>query len=71
MSSNIPTAADVRAALQALGHAQLLKLSAASGVSLTTLWNIRSGDRPNPGIETVRKFMPFVAAPEATEPAKA
>jgi transcriptional regulator with XRE-family HTH domain len=61
MASNIPSAAQVRAALEPLGHAQLQELARRSGVSFTTLWSIRSGSRPNPGIDTVCKFMPLVS----------
>lgn len=61
MKSSIPTPAEVRASLEALGHSQILRLSGLSSVSVTTLWSIRSGKRPNPGIDTVRKFLPHVA----------
>lgn len=61
MKSNIPTVPQVRAALESLGHAQLQRLAALSGVSFTTLWSIRAGKRENPGIETVGDFMPLVA----------
>jgi transcriptional regulator with XRE-family HTH domain len=56
-SSNITTTAEVRAALESLGHAQLQELAELSGVSFTTLWSIRSGERKNPGIQTVADFM--------------
>jgi len=60
MSSPIPTPAEVQAALQPLGHAQLHRLAALSGVSFTTLWTIRSGKRDNPGIDTVRRFLALI-----------
>lgn len=62
MDTPIPAVADVQAALRALGHAQMQRLAELSGVPFTTLWKVRSGDTANPGIETVRKFMPHVAA---------
>ena len=66
MSSNIPTTDEVRAALESLGHAQLQRLAALSNVSLTTLWNIRAGQRPNPGIKTVADFMAHIEEARAT-----
>lgn len=65
MHSTIPAAADVQAALMRLGHAQMHELSKLSGVPFTTLWKVRAGDTANPGIETVRKFMPHLASAEA------
>lgn len=61
MNSTIPTVAQVQAELLRLGHAQMHELSRLSGVPFTTLWKVRAGETANPGIETVRKFMPFVA----------
>lgn len=69
MKSSIPTTAEVRAALESLGHAQLQRLAAVSGVSFTTLWSIRSGDRTNPGIKTVADFMRHVDAVRLTQSA--
>lgn len=65
MSQTIPTAADVSEALASLGHSQLHRLAELSGVSFTTLWSIRSGERKNPGIETVRSFMQHVPEVQA------
>lgn len=62
MNSSIPTAAEVQAQLMRLGHAQMHELSRLSGVPFTTLWKVRAGDTTNPGLETVRKFMPHVKA---------
>ena len=61
MSQDIPSAGEVRALLQPLRHAQLQALAAASGVPFTTLWKVRSGETGNPGLDTVRKFLPHVA----------
>ena len=49
-----------------LGHARLQALALASGVPFTTLWKVRSGETANPGIETVRKFLPHL--PELADP---
>ena len=60
MKSHLPTASDVQDQLLGLGHAQLHKLSRISGVPYTTLHKIRAGVTRNPGIMTVRQFLPFV-----------
>lgn len=62
MESSITTSSAAREALAPLGHAQLQKLAAVSGVPFTTLWKIRSGETQNPGIDTVAKFAPHVGA---------
>ena len=67
MDAKIPSASEIGASLQRLSHAQLRQLAAGSGVPYPTLCKIRQGFTPNPGIETVRKFMPHLAA-LATEP---
>lgn len=41
--------------------AQLHELANASLVPFTTLIKVRSGETVNPGIETVRKFLPLLA----------
>jgi len=56
MNSNLPQIADIRAELQALGHAEMQELSKVSEVPFTTLWKIRDGTTTNPGIETIRRF---------------
>ena len=65
MITNIPPAAEVRIALKDYAHAKMQALSAQCGVPFTTLWKIKTGDTPNPGIETVRKFWPFLAVAQA------
>lgn len=60
MKSSIPTASEVREALESLGHAQIQALAARSGVPFTTLWKVRSGTTTNPGITTVNRFLPFI-----------
>lgn len=64
MVKQIPSAAEVRARLLALSYSQVQELSRLSGVPFNTLWNVRKGEEggtSNPGIETVRKFMPHIA----------
>lgn len=65
MNTEIPAAADVQAALKGLGHAQMQRLSELSDVPFTTLWKVRQGNTGNPGIETVRKFLPHIDAARA------
>ena len=60
MLKQIPSAADVRVALSPLTHSQLAKLSDLSEVPFGTLWKVRTGVTKNPGIDTVRKFLPLI-----------
>lgn len=50
---------------------QLEKLAELSGVPMTTIYKIKLGDTENPGLETVRKFAPHIAAASQAEPTKA
>lgn len=65
MDSYIPSAADLRAMLLALGHAQMQQMAARSGVPFTTLWKLRSGETDNPRLETVRSLLPHLLNAEA------
>ncbi|WP_137860780.1 hypothetical protein [Variovorax sp. 3P27G3] len=60
MSSDIPSVANIRLALQGLSHAATQRLSKLSGVPFTTIWKIRDGTTKNPGIETVGQFVPYL-----------
>lgn len=60
MRSTIPSTAEIRAALETLGHSQVQELSRVSGVPFTTLWKVRDGTTVNPGLETVAKFIKFL-----------
>ena len=60
MLKKIPSAADVQCALSTLSHAQMVKLSDMSEVPFGTLWKVRVGVTKNPGIDTVRKFLPLI-----------
>ena len=70
MLNQIPRAADIRAQLEKLGHAQTQELARLSNVPFTTLWKIRSGETTNPRIDTVCQFMGHIeAAAEVKVPA--
>jgi len=60
MNSAIPSAETVRAEMAPLSLKQLEKLSALSGVPFTTIYKIKRGETQNPGIETLRQFMPHL-----------
>jgi transcriptional regulator with XRE-family HTH domain len=62
MKSSIPSASDIRASLNQLRHAGLQRLAKDSGVSFSTLWRIREGMTDNPGLLTVNKLLPHIAA---------
>ena len=62
MNSAIPAVADVRTALEPLNMRQLRALERLSGVPFNTLYKIQRGETANPGIETVRLFLPHVRA---------
>ena len=57
---SIPSAQEVRALLAPLTLKGLEAVSAVSGVPFTTIYKIQRGETSNPGIETVRKFLPHV-----------
>ena len=65
MDDKIPSTEQVRERLQTLRYGQVEKLAALSGVPLTTLWKVRSGDTENPGLDTVRKFIGHINAARA------
>jgi hypothetical protein len=56
MDTNLPSTENVAARLLPLRKRELQDLSDRSGVPYRTLLNIRLGETPNPGLETVRKF---------------
>lgn len=66
MQTSIPSAEDVQAALATLTLKQLDRLAELSGVPASTIYKIKLANTTNPGIETVRKFMPHVAAAAAS-----
>jgi len=67
MNTDIPSISELQALLQPLRTGDLNRISQASGVPFGTLWKVRSGETTNPGIETVRRFLPHIpTAPQAT-----
>lgn len=62
MSTFLPSVEEVRAGLQRLNRGDIYRVAEASGVPSSTLWKIRCGVTPNPGIETVRKFFHLLPA---------
>lgn len=60
MRHTIPSASDVRDALQPLTLSDLKKLATVSGMSVHTIYKIQRGETPNPGVETVGKFWPHL-----------
>lgn len=69
MNTALPSIDDVRSRLQMLKDGEIYAVAKASGVPASTLWKIRCGATPNPGIETVRRFFHLLPA-VATEPAQ-
>lgn len=70
MNTVFPSVDDVRVRLQLLKDGEIYKVAQESGVPASTLWKIRCGATPNPGIETVRKFFHLLPAndQQAVEP---
>ena len=69
MDGTIPSAEQVRAALAPLNGRQLERLADMSGVPFATIYKVKLGETSNPGIETVRRFFPHIAAAAAAEAA--
>jgi predicted transcriptional regulator len=67
MNTDLPSIEDVRIRLQGLRDGEIYTVAKASGVPASTLWKIRCGATPNPGIETVRKFFHLLPAPAAND----
>jgi len=63
MTPAFPSVEDVRERLQGLGHGEIYKIAELSGVPSSTLWKIRCGATPNPGMVTVRKFFHLLPEP--------
>ena len=62
MESTLISIHEVQDALAPLTVKQMDRLGELSGVPPTTIYKIKRGETTNPGIETVRKFMPYVSA---------
>jgi predicted transcriptional regulator len=67
MNTDFPSIEDVRIRLQGLRDGEIYTVAKASGVPASTLWKIRCGATPNPGIETVRKFFSLLPLPAAND----
>lgn len=65
----IPSAEAVRVALAPLTLKHLDTLAGLSGVPASTIYKIKRGETENPGIETLRKFVPHIAAALNAAPA--
>ena len=68
MTTCIPPIEEVSQRLKNLKGSELERLASGSGVPVSTLWKIRIGATPNPGIETVRKFYALLPDAVATAP---
>lgn len=60
MEPIIPSAEAVREALFGLTLKQVDAVAEQSGVPASTIYKIKRGETKNPGVETLRKFMPYV-----------
>jgi hypothetical protein len=69
MNTEIPSAEQVRQALEPLTMAQLDRLAELSGVPAPTLTKIKYGQTEKPGLDTVRAFLGHIEA--ALQPAAA
>ena len=73
MTTSIPAVEEVSRRLKGLKGCELEQLAGDSGVPASTLWKIRVGATPNPGLETVRKFfhlLPAELAQQTPHPAQ-
>lgn len=68
MSPSFPNASYVRAGLSSLTMKQIDRLADLSGVAAPTIYKIKRGEIVNPGVETVAKFWPHLAACGASLP---
>lgn len=60
MEPTIPSAEELREALRPFTLKRLHRLAEVSGVPMPTIYKIKRGETPNPGIETVRLFLPHI-----------
>ncbi|MFY7867186.1 hypothetical protein [Roseateles sp.] len=64
MENEIPSTDQLRQRLLKLSWAQVREICKRTGVPVTTVWKVRSGETVNPGIETVRAIWPDLPALE-------
>ena len=62
MEKQIPSAESVRAQLDGMTMKQIDRLAELSGVPSTTIYKIKRGETQNPGVDTVRQFIPYIDA---------
>lgn len=61
MKWSIPSGAQVKALLRKLEYGELPGIAKAAGMPVSTIYAIRDhGGEPNPGVDTVRKFLPHL-----------
>jgi hypothetical protein len=62
MDIALPSMDEVRAALAPLTMKQIDRLAELSMVPAPTIYKIKLGTTENPGLETLRKFLPHIQA---------
>jgi transcriptional regulator with XRE-family HTH domain len=65
MKFNIPTLPAIASVLKTYTIPQLREIAKQAGVSFTAIYDIRRGHTPNPGSETLRKFLPLISTQKA------
>ena len=63
MNLALPSTEMLSTRLKLLKGVEIEDLASRSGVPASTLWKIRMGVTPNPGLETVRKFFHLLPEP--------
>lgn len=61
----IPSPQEVRDAMRHLTIKQIRGIAELSGVPADTIYKIKRGETRNPGIDTLRRFLPLVPPPPA------
>jgi len=67
--NRIPPLEEIRARLMKISQKQVREIAATAGVTASTLMKIRYGVTDNPGIETCRKFLPYLPPPNTVRKA--
>ncbi len=61
MNASIPSGTEIKALLKPLGYAELREIARQAAMPVSTLYAIRDHvGAPNPGIDTVRRFWPYL-----------
>jgi hypothetical protein len=69
MQHDIPSTEDLRQKLLKLSWSEVRAICKRTGVPVTTVWKVRTGETVTPGIETVRAIWPHLSATDATRAA--